>query len=242
MAETVLLVDDEPDVVDLLRYNLQKAGLLVTTASNGKDGLQIVRSNRPDVVVLDVMMPGMSGIEVCREIRARRDTLDLPVLMLTAKSTPQDRIGGLETGADDYLTKPFSTKELVLRVQNLLRRSKNKNGSAKTQVGEFVIDKNNFEILLSGQRLDLTTTEFKLLCLLIERRGRVQTRESLLFDVWGYANTIDTRTVDTHVRRLREKLGESAQRIETVRGSGYRFTSEPNDANAADAQVEGEAA
>lgn len=223
MSETVLIVDDEADVLDLLRYNLQKAGLQVITAGNGKDGLQIARANRPDVLVLDLMMPGMNGLEVCREIRGRRDTIDLPVLMLTAKGTPQDRIHGLETGADDYLTKPFSPKELVLRVQGLLRRSANKNGSAKTQIGEFIVDKNNFEILVSGKRLDLTTTEFKLLCLLIERRGRTQSRETLLYDVWGYENSIDTRTVDTHVRRLREKLGDLAPRIETVRGSGYRF-------------------
>ncbi len=224
MGATILIVDDEPDVADLLKYHLHRAGYLTLTAGTGAKALEIARQSRPEAIVLDLMLPGMSGLEVCRELRKNPDTSSLGVLMLTAKGQPTERINGLEIGADDYVTKPFSPKEVVLRVQALVRRTQAaREGGGVVESGDIRIEKGSFEITLAGQRLDLTTTEFKLLCLLVERRGRVQSRDVLLKDVWGYENSIDTRTVDTHIRRLREKLGESADRIETMRGEGYRF-------------------
>jgi two-component system phosphate regulon response regulator PhoB len=224
MGATILIVDDEPDVADLLKYHLHRAGYLTLTAGTGAKALEIARNARPEAIVLDLMLPGMSGLEVCRELRKNPDTASLGVLMLTAKGQPTERINGLETGADDYVTKPFSPKEVVLRVQALVRRTQAaREGGGVVESGDIRIDKGSFEIMLAGQRLELTTTEFKLLCLLVERRGRVQSRDVLLKDVWGYENSIDTRTVDTHIRRLREKLGGSADRIETMRGEGYRF-------------------
>ncbi|HVE17209.1 MAG TPA: response regulator transcription factor [Chthoniobacterales bacterium] len=224
MAETVLLIEDEQDVVDLLRYNLNRAGFTVSIANNGLEGLEKARDERPEIIILDLMLPEMPGEKVCKALKEDASTAAIPIIMLTAKSQPEERIQGLELGADDYVPKPFSPKELVLRVQALLRRLRKSEQGHNVEVDEFLIDKATFEVRLSGERLDLTTTEFKLLTLLIERRGRVQSRETLLYDVWGYRNAIDTRTVDTHMRRLREKLGEHAGRIETVRGEGYRFT------------------
>ena len=224
MVATILIVDDEPDVADLLKYHLQKAGYQILVAGDGARALEIARRSRPEAIVLDLMLPGMSGLEVCRELRKNPNTAPLGVLMLTAKGQPTERIAGLEIGADDYVTKPFSPKEVVLRVQALVRRSQAaREGGGIVESGDIRIDKGSFEIMLAGARLELTTTEFKLLCLLVERRGRVQSRDVLLKDVWGYENSIDTRTVDTHIRRLREKLATSADRIETLRGEGYRF-------------------
>lgn len=224
MGATILIVDDEPDVADLLKYHLQKAGYQTLMAGDGVRALEIARRSRPEAIVLDLMLPGMSGLEVCRELRKNPNTAPLGILMLTAKGQPTERISGLETGADDYVTKPFSPKEVVLRVQALVRRSQAaREGGGVVESGDIRIDKGSFEIMLAGVRLELTTTEFKLLCLLVERRGRVQSRDVLLKDVWGYENSIDTRTVDTHIRRLREKLGDSSDRIETLRGEGYRF-------------------
>lgn len=223
MQDTVLVVEDESDVVDLLRYNLSRAGFGVIIANDGVEGLEMARKNRPDIIVLDLMLPRMDGLAVCKALKREPETEQMPIVMLTAKSEPNERVGGLELGADDYVTKPFSPRELVLRVQALLRRLRSSSRNDLVTVDAFEVDKNAFEIRLDGKRLDLTTTEFKLLALLIDRRGRIQSRESLLFDVWGYQNAIDTRTVDTHMRRLREKLGDHASRLETVRGEGYRF-------------------
>jgi two-component system phosphate regulon response regulator PhoB len=228
MPDTVLLVEDESDVVDLLRYNLNKAGFSVLIAGDGLLGLEMARKNRPEIIVLDLMLPGMDGYSVCRALKQDSDTESLPVLMLTARGEPSERVRGLEIGADDYLTKPFSPRELVLRIQALLRRTRPRLPSEVIKVGQFHLDKNKFDVRLEGRRLDLTTTEFKLLTVLIERRGRTQSRETLLYDVWGYQNPIDTRTVDTHIRRLREKLGKHSSRLETVRGEGYRFNSVPD--------------
>lgn len=224
MPETVLIVEDEPDVAALLRYNLNRAGFTVTIAENGLEGLEKARSGRPDLIILDLMLPEMPGEKVCRALKEDASTATIPIIMLTAKAEPENRIAGFELGADDYVAKPFSPKELVLRVKALLRRMQASNRSEQIEAGPFLVDKGSFEIRLEGQRLDLTTTEFKLLTLLIDRRGRTQSRETLLFDVWGYQNAIDTRTVDTHMRRLREKLGSHAARLETVRGEGYRFS------------------
>jgi DNA-binding response OmpR family regulator len=223
MRDTVLVVDDEPDVVDLVRYHLHRAGFDVLIASNGPSGLSTATESMPDAIILDIMLPQMTGIEVCKALRSSAQTSTIPILMLTAKAELSERIAGLELGIDDYITKPFSPRELVLRVQNVLRRLHSVQSSSVVTVDEFCVDKGNFEISLSGRRLELTTTEFKLLALLVDRRGRTLSRETLLQDVWGYENVIDTRTVDTHVRRLREKLGPAANRIVTVRGEGYRF-------------------
>jgi DNA-binding response OmpR family regulator len=223
MREIILVVDDEADVVDLVRYHLNRAGFDVDVASSGMAALSAARQRRPDAIVLDIMLPQMSGTEVLQKLRREIDTAKIPVLMLTAKGLLSDRIAGLELGVDDYITKPFSPRELVLRIQNLLRRIRDTQTSATLEVDGFCLNKNNFEITVQGKRLDLTTTEFKLLTTLVERRGRTLSRETLLQDVWGYENAIDTRTVDTHVRRLREKLGKAASRIVTVRGEGYRF-------------------
>lgn len=224
MAESVLVVEDEQDVQDLLRYNLNRAGYDVSIADNGLSGLELARSERPDVIILDLMLPEMPGEKVCRSLKDDHSTAQIPVIMLTAKMQTEDRINGFELGADDYVTKPFSPKELILRIKALLRRIANVAKGDMIEVDGFVVDKGAFEIRLDGKRLDLTTTEFKLLTLLVERRGRTQSRDTLLFDVWGYQNVIDTRTVDTHMRRLREKLGSHAGRLETVRGEGYRFS------------------
>jgi two-component system phosphate regulon response regulator PhoB len=223
MRETILVVDDEADVLDLVRYHLTRAGFDVDVASTGVAALDAARQQRPDAIVLDIMLPQMSGTEVLQKLRQELDTAKIPVLMLTAKGLLSERIAGLELGVDDYITKPFSPRELVLRIQNLLRRIRNNQTSAILEVNGFRLNKTSFEITVEGKRLDLTTTEFKLLATLVERRGRTLSREILLQDVWGYENAIDTRTVDTHVRRLREKLGMAAGRIVTVRGEGYRF-------------------
>ncbi len=229
MEDTVLVVEDEADVVDLLRYNLSRSGFAVLIAGTGDLGLKMAKEHRPDVIVLDLMLPGMSGHEVCRELKRDQNTQPIPVVMLTAKGEPQERVKGLELGADDYVTKPFSPRELVLRVQALLRRLRTSARTDLVEVEGLYLDKTSFEARIDGRRLELTTTEFKLLSLMLERRGRTMSRETLLSDVWGYQSTVDTRTVDTHMRRLREKLGPYSPRLETVRGEGYRFLALPND-------------
>ncbi len=221
----ILVVDDEPDVTDLLAYTLKTKGYSVEAVNNPHASIGLARSFLPDLVILDVMMPELSGIQICRMLRADPQLKRVPVIFLTAKAEEGDRIQGLESGADDYICKPFSTKELSLRVQSILRRV-TEAGSEPTkrlQAGEIVLDTERHEITVRGQPVDLTATEFRLLHLLMERRGRVQTREHLLINVWNYETEIETRTVDTHVRRLREKLGEEADWIETIRGVGYRM-------------------
>jgi DNA-binding response OmpR family regulator len=223
MQDTVLVVEDEADMVDLLRYNLSKVGFGVLIAKDGFTGLEIARKNRPDVIILDLLLPHIDGYAVCRALKKISETASLPVLILTARGGPNDRIKGFEIGADDYVTKPFSPRELILHIESLLRRSRFSSNNALIEVDAFRIDKDKFEIRLEGRILGLTTIEFRLLTLLIERRGRTQSRESLLFDIWSYQNSVVTRTVDTHIRRLREKLGRHAHQLETVRAEGYRF-------------------
>lgn len=224
MEDTVLIVEDETDVVDLLRYNLKRAGFKVLVANSGDDGLAAVRGHRPDVVVLDLMLPGMNGLEVCRALKKDPETANIPVLMLTAKDEQKDRVKGLETGADDYVGKPFSPRELVLRVQALLRRLRTSAASTSLiELDGLTLDKSSLQARIDGERLELTNTEFKLLLTLVNNRGRTLGRDDLLRDVWGYSPGMDTRTVDTHMRRLREKLQRHSHRLETVRGEGYRF-------------------
>lgn len=221
----ILVVDDESDVADLVAYHLKAKGFDVQTVNDPTHSIGAARSLMPDLVVLDVMMPEINGIQICRMLRADPKLKQVPVIFLTAKVEENDRVQGLESGADDYLCKPFSTKELVLRVQNILRRTSEKeaNAPAKLIAGSIELDVDRHEVKIGGEVVELTATEFKLLHLLMERRGRVQTREHLLLNVWNYETEIETRTVDTHVRRLREKLGTEAEWIETIRGVGYRM-------------------
>jgi len=221
-AQTILLVEDEPDVLDLLVFNLQKAGYKTATARDGVTGLQKARDLLPALVVLDLMLPGMEGTEICRHLKADSKTSHIPIIMLTAKAEEVDRIVGLELGADDYVTKPFSPRELVLRVKKIIERGKPQPVEVLKH-GEIVLDRAKHDVTVKSKTVELTATEFKLLETLLERRGRVQTRDTLLTDVWGYEGDVDTRTVDTHVRRLREKLGKAGDAIETVRGVGYRL-------------------
>jgi len=224
VKQRILVVDDEPDLLELIEVNLKAAGYEVLSASNGKEGLQMARQTMPELIVLDVMLPELGGLEVCKALRRDPATGGIPILMLTARATEIDRVLGLELGADDYVTKPFSTRELVLRVKNLLRRKMTgETGDAHIQFGGLSIDRARHRICFNGRPLDLTLTEFKLVTVLAERRGRVQSRDQLLKDVWGYNSLIDTRTVDTHMRRLRHKLGGAARYLDTVRGVGYRF-------------------
>lgn len=221
--DTVLLIEDEPDVLNLVRYNLHKAGFRVLVAPDGLAGLREAREHRPDVIILDLMLPEMRGEDVCRELKAGPSTAEIPIVMLTAKAQTEERVAGLEMGADDYVTKPFSPRELVLRVQAVLRRLRSGGSADQLVVGPFELDRGAFVMRLAGEKLDLTAIEFKLLAMLMERRGQVLGREVLLRDVWGYRNLVDSRTVDTHMRRLRAKLGKFADCLETVRGEGYRF-------------------
>jgi two-component system phosphate regulon response regulator PhoB len=224
-GERVLVVDDEADIVALVAYHLAKSGYRVSTASSGTDALDAARRERPALVVLDLMLPGMSGFEVLEQLRSSDATRDVAVLMLTARREEQDRIRGLSIGADDYLTKPFSPQELVLRVAAILRRvgAGGAHSGDKLTIGPLDIDTAAHVVRVSGAAVELTPTEFKLLLTLAERRGRVQARALLLQTVWDAAPDIQTRTVDMHVQRLRAKLGVAGDLIETVRGFGYRL-------------------
>lgn len=224
-ADRILVVDDEPEIVALVAYHLAKAGYRVATAASGPDALEVARRERPSLIVLDLMLPGMSGFDVLEQLRTDDSTRDVAVLMLTARREEPDRIRGLSLGADDYLTKPFSPAELVLRVGAILRRTGSATPvSADTLViGPLHIDRAAMTVKVDGQDVELTPTEFKLLLTLAERRGRVQGRGHLLETVWEAAPDIQTRTVDMHVQRLRSKLGAAGELIETVRGFGYRL-------------------
>ena len=220
----ILVIDDEPDAVELVEFNLRSAGYEVVTAADGAEALKKARAHSPDLVVLDVMLPEVDGLEVCKILRRDPATSGIPLIMLTAKAAEIDRVLGLELGADDYITKPFSPRELVLRIKNLLKRGQGpEEKKDRFQTGELLIDVPRHLVTVQGKRVELTATEFRLLTVLAQRRGRVQSREQPLQDVWQYDNLIDTRTVDTHMRRLREKLGRAARYLDTVRGVGYRF-------------------
>lgn len=228
--ERILLIEDEPDIAEVLQYNLEKEGFQVDLASRGDAGLEAVRRDSPDLILLDLMLPGLDGLEMTRLLKRDAATAHLPIVMLTARSEEVDRIVGLELGADDYISKPFSPREVVLRVKAVLRRLQPEpadhpgdTASELLQVGGIELDVSGHQLRLAGKEVPLTATEFRLLRLLMERNGRVQTRGQLLSDVWGYAEDIDSRTVDTHIRRLRRKLGSEADRIETVIGVGYRL-------------------
>ena len=227
MTHRILVVDDEPDITALVAYHLAKAGFRVSTAANGTDALKAAREERPDIVILDLMLPGVSGYDVLAELRKREETREVGVILLTARREETDRIRGLSLGADDYLTKPFSPQELSLRVGGLLRRlgSPAVTAGSTLTAGAISIDRSAHRATIHGQALTLTATEYKRLLTLVERRGRVQSRPQLLEIVWEAQPDIQTRTVDMHVQRLRTKLGEAGKLIETVRGFGYRFKS-----------------
>jgi two-component system phosphate regulon response regulator PhoB len=224
-GERILVVDDEPDIVALVAYHLAKSGYSVSTATSGPEGLAAARREKPSLVVLDLMLPGLSGLEVMEQLREDPATNRMAVLMLTARREETDRIKGLTLGADDYLTKPFSPQELVLRIGAILRRVRaaRDHDADVRRIGPIQIDSTAHKVTVDGREVDLTPTEFKLLSLLAERKGRVQPRNLLLESVWEAAPDIQTRTVDMHVQRLRAKLGPAGDLIETVRGFGYRI-------------------
>lgn len=220
----ILVVEDEPDLVEVLSYNLEQEGFDVDSVDRGDEALTKIRKQAPDLLLLDLMLPGMDGLELTR-IMKRDDHLSrVPVVMLTAKGEEVDRIVGFELGADDYIPKPFSPREVVLRCKAVLRRREPTEDDREVlELGGIELDVDAHQLRVDGEETPLTATEFRLLKLLIERAGRVQTRAQLLSDVWGYAEDIDSRTVDTHIRRLRRKLGDEAERVETVIGVGYRL-------------------
>lgn len=224
MKQKILVVDDEADVVELIEYNLRNAGFDVICAADGEEALAKIKTTLPDMIVLDIMLPGKDGFEVCKQLKRDPKTANIPIIMLTAKAAEVDRVVGLELGADDYITKPFSPRELVLRIKALFRRlTPPAVQESIIKYGKLILDPIKHEVTVDNKEIDLTPTEFKLLHFLAANRGRVQSRDRLLQEVWGYEGMLDTRTVDTHIRRLREKLGKAGEYIETVRGFGYKF-------------------
>jgi two-component system phosphate regulon response regulator PhoB len=228
----VLVIEDERDIQDVLEYNLRQAGHRVMLAGKGSDGLRVAREWKPDLVLLDLMLPDVSGTEVCRQLKGDAATSEIQIMMLTAKGEEIDRVLGFELGADDYVVKPFSVRELLLRIAAILRRSMPAEAAAesKLEFGVLTVDRAAHRVWVAGAEVELTALEFKLLVTLHDRKNRVQTREVLLSDVWGIHADITTRTVDTHVKRLREKLGAAGEYVQTVRGVGYRFADAPDEA------------
>jgi len=224
MSDRILVVDDEPDLLELVRLNLSQAGFAVDTAATGGEAMKSLQNVRPDLMVLDLMLPDTTGTDLCRELRSDAAFAELPIIMLTARADEVDRVVGFELGADDYVTKPFSPRELVLRVRAVLRRRNPAAGEPSTLIhGALQLDAARHRCFVDGAEVDLTAKEFELLSQLMGQPGRVMTRVGLLDRVWGSDITVTTRTIDTHVKRLREKLGEAGGLIETVRGIGYRF-------------------
>jgi two-component system phosphate regulon response regulator PhoB len=230
VPQTVLVVEDERDIADLVRYHVEKAGMRCVHAADGGSAIRLARAEAPDVVVLDLMLPGLDGLEVCRQLRREPGTRRLPIIMLTARGEEVDRVVGLELGADDYVVKPFSPRELVARIRAVLRRAETpERKPAGHATGALRVDEARHAVTVDGRPVTLTAKEFGLLAALMRADGRVLSREQLLETVWGYANAveIESRTVDVHVRRLRAKLGSEAQRVVTVKAVGYRFDGEP---------------
>ena len=224
MPHRIFIVEDEPDLRDTLTFNFENEGFKVSSFPDGEKCLTSVKKNKPDLIILDLMLPGINGLDVCREIRSKEENNDVSIIMLTAKGEEIDRIVGFELGADDYVTKPFSVRELILRVKVLLKkRSDNQSAEKILEYGPVKMNLDAHSVLVDDIDVVLTALEFKLLKHLLKRRGRVQTRDQLLGDVWGYSSEVTTRTVDTHIKRLREKLGSTGDLIQTIRGVGYRF-------------------
>lgn len=219
----ILVVEDESDISDLIALHLSREGHECICVRNGLEAVDAVLTHLPEIVVLDLMLPGLDGIQIFRKLKADSRTRTVPIIILSAKSQMSDRISGLELGADDYLTKPFSPRELALRITAILRRTQKVTHISELRVGDFSLDRKNMKLFLSGTAVELTTTEFKLLAVLMENTRSVHTRSELLREVWGYNDEVATRTLDTHVKRLREKLGQAGKHIVTVRGTGYQF-------------------
>jgi two-component system phosphate regulon response regulator PhoB len=221
---TILVIDDEKDLIELVRYNLEKEGFDVIAATDGQSGLEVVKKHRPDLVVLDLMMPGLDGLQVCQQLRSDPRAGRIPVIMLTAKATEADRVVGLELGADDYITKPFSPREVVARVKAVLRRSvPHQDEPQVIRGGDLVIDLSGHEVIYKGQRISLTATEFRILEFLAARPGRVFSRDEIIDAALGNETSVFDRTIDVHITAIRRKLGPGGEQIETVRGFGYKF-------------------
>ena len=226
MSQRILLIEDEPDIRKTLEYNISREGFDVVSASSLSDGKKQLDSLSFSLILLDLMLPDGSGLDLCREIKSDKEKLSTPIIILTAKDDEVDKVVGFELGADDYVTKPFSVRELILRIKAVLKRGERKqeNLEVQRQFGELIIDVDSHEVFVNNESVTLTALEFKLLRQLVDRRGRVQSRDQLLSDVWGYSADVTTRTVDTHIKRLREKLGSMGKYVQTIRGVGYKFT------------------
>ena len=230
MPSQVLIIEDEPDIRKTIDYNLTKESFKVVQAGSIEEGEKALVSNQIDVIILDLMLPDGSGLTLCRDIKSDDKTKHIPIIILTAKTEEVDRVVGFELGADDYVTKPFSVRELILRVKAILKRGPTSNNNSEDDeysFGELTLNFEAHQAYINGNEISLTALEFRLLKHLIDRKGRVQTRDQLLEDVWGYSSDVTTRTVDTHIKRLREKLGSVGNHIQTIRGVGYRFSRDP---------------
>ena len=230
MSLKILIIEDEPDIRKNLEYNLSREGYSVLTAASIAEAEQLIYSNNLSLVLLDLMLPDGSGLDLCKKMKSDPDVQNLPIIILTAKDDEVDKVVGFEIGADDYVTKPFSVRELILRIKAVLKRGENKKDIVEIdrQFGDLKIDIDSHEVYVDGELVNLTALEFKLLIQLVDRRGRVQSREQLLADVWGYSAEVTTRTVDTHIKRLREKLGTMGKYVQTIRGVGYKFSRSPD--------------
>lgn len=229
MSQKILIIEDEPDIRKTLEYNLSKEGFDVICASSLSEGKDYLNIDSFSLILLDLMLPDGSGLDLCRELKSNTEKKLIPIIILTAKDDEVDKVVGFELGADDYVTKPFSVRELILRIKAVLKRgnAKSENLEVQRQFGDLVIDVESHEVFVNNEHVALTALEFKLLRQLVDRRGRVQSRDQLLSDVWGYSADVTTRTVDTHIKRLREKLGAMGKYVQTIRGVGYKFSRTP---------------
>ena len=230
MSQKILIIEDEPDIRKTLEYNISREGYHVVSASSLLEAKSQIESDSFSLILLDLMLPDGSGLDLCREIKSDKEKSSIPIIILTAKDDEVDKVVGFELGADDYVTKPFSVRELILRMKAVLKRGEKKsdNVEVQRQFGQLSIDTESHEVFVDNNEIILTALECKLLCQLVDRRGRVQSRDQLLSDVWGYSAEVTTRTVDTHIKRLREKLGSMGKYVQTIRGVGYKFTRVPD--------------
>jgi len=230
MSQKILIIEDEPDIRKTLEYNISREGYHVVSASSLLEAKSQIESDSFSLILLDLMLPDGSGLDLCREIKSDKEKSSIPIIILTAKDDEVDKVVGFELGADDYVTKPFSVRELILRMKAVLKRGEKKSDNVEVQklFGQLSINTESHEVFVDDNEITLTALEFKLLCQLVDRRGRVQSRDQLLSDVWGYSAEVTTRTVDTHIKRLREKLGSMGKYVQTIRGVGYKFTRTPD--------------
>ncbi|MDC0406341.1 response regulator transcription factor [Gammaproteobacteria bacterium] len=229
MSQKILIIEDEPDIRKTLEYNISREGYHVVSASSLLEAKSQIESDSFSLILLDLMLPDGSGLDLCREIKSDKEKSSIPIIILTAKDDEVDKVVGFELGADDYVTKPFSVRELILRIKAVLKRGAEKKETLEVQrqFGELIMDIDSHEVFVNNEQIILTALEFRLLRQLVDRRGRVQSRDQLLSDVWGYSSEVTTRTVDTHIKRLREKLGTMGKYVQTIRGVGYKFSRTP---------------